>query len=157
MGKTSAEKEGANVLESTPPEQDPHLKGHELMWLERMMKELQQYKEEASDSKQKMTKETAAVDAIVKEKCGIEYRPQRNAPDKQPKVAPSLEESGKSAKKIKFEVVTHAEKPQSAKKSITSEPKSKPKSAKKMPSKTAPKKSLPEKQSTPKDALSSSK
>jgi hypothetical protein len=49
----------------------------------------------------------------------------------------------------------HSDKPPSAKKTITSEPKQKPKSVKKTPTKTTGKKSLPEKQSACREASTS--
>jgi hypothetical protein len=159
LGRTPAEREAASALDPSPNDEDPQLRGHELIWLERMMKELHQYKEEATDGRQRPEREREAerVDVIVKEKCGNEYRPARSGPDRQQKAVASMEDSAKSAKKIKFEVVLHPEKPQSAKKTTVSEPKCKPKSVKKTPSKAPPKKSLPEKQSASKDPPNSGK
>ncbi len=107
------------------------------------MKDLHQYKEESKDGTQKHTRQGEIVDAILKDKCGNISRPTKILQERPQKLAVTLEENGKSSKKIKFEVVMHSEKAQSAKKIVASEPKSKPKSAKRTPSKTAIKKSLP--------------
>ena len=107
------------------------------------MKDLKLYKEDSKDGTQKWNRQGESVDAILKNKCGNIGRPAKITQEKPQKLAVTLEENGKSSKKIKFEVVVHSEKAQSAKKIIGSEPRSKPKSAKITPSKTAIKKSLP--------------
>jgi hypothetical protein len=108
-----------------------------------MMKDLRLYKEESKDGTKKWNRQGESVDAILKDKCGSIGRTAKITQEKPQKLAVTLEENGKSSKKIKFEVVVHSEKAQSAKKIIGSEPRSKPKSAKITPSKTAIKKSLP--------------
>jgi hypothetical protein len=104
-----------------------------------MMKDLRLYKEESKDGTKKWNRQGESVDAILKDKCGSIGRTAKITQEKPQKLAVTLEESGKSSKKIKFEVLVHSEKAQSAMKIICSEPKS----AKRTPSKTAIKKSLP--------------
>ena len=104
-----------------------------------MMKDLKLYKEDSKDGTQKWNRQGESVDAILKNKCGNIGRPAKITQEKPQKLAVTLEESGKSSKKIKFEVVVQSEKAQSAMKIICSEPKSKPKSSRQLQPKVLPK------------------
>lgn len=72
------------------------------------MKDLHHYKEESKDETQKHTGQGESVDAILRDKCGNISRPTKILQEKPQKLAATLEESGKSSKKIKFEVVMHS-------------------------------------------------
>lgn len=79
--------------------QEDLLKGNELIWLEKMMKELHQYKEETQEhDKNKRAREPEQAE-VIREKSGRDGR--ANA-DRHQKIVVNLEEPGKSAKKIKF-------------------------------------------------------
>lgn len=79
--------------------QEDLLKGNELIWLEKMMKELHQYKEETMDQdKTKKGKDPEQAE-VIKEKSG---RDGRGNADRHQKIVVNLDEPGKSAKKIKF-------------------------------------------------------
>ena len=79
--------------------QEDLLKGNELIWLEKMMKELHQYKDETQEQdRPRKGKETEQAEGI-KEKSG---RDGRGNADRHQKIVVNLDEPARSAKKIKF-------------------------------------------------------
>lgn len=90
-------KNGDKDMESE--KQEDLLKGNELIWLEKMMKELHQYKEETQDQDKGRKVKELEQGEVIKEKSG---RDGRGNADRHQKIVVNLDDPGKTAKKIKF-------------------------------------------------------